>query len=361
MKRLVSALAVVVLLLGVVPSALAGGPTRHFGQPKGDLSKIDPSFRPMLADTNRKVTVVVELAPAPAVAPSLTATQQQARAQILRSNQGKLDGRIKALGGRVLARYQYAYNGIKVQTTTARLTKLAAMPGVVAIHPIKILKPANINAVPYVGAPTAWQTNGATGAGQTIAVIDSGIDYTHANFGGAGTTAAYDANNPAIIEPGVVPDRQGHRRLRLRRQQLRATRPPTSRRPIPIRSTAASATVRTSPAPPPARACWPNHSTYTGPYNPSIYTDPSKFVIGPGVAPLAKLIALKVFGCSQEPSTSTDIVISALEWVAAYNVRHADGIDVVNLSLGRRLRPGGRSGRHRHQQPRVHGRRRRRG
>ena len=77
-----------------------------------------------------------------------------------------------------------------------------------------------------------------------------------------------------------------------------------------------------------------DHSTYTGPYDPSIYNDPSKFVIGPGVAPQAKLIALKVFGCSQEPSTSTDIVISPLEWVAAYNVRHADGIDVVNLSLG---------------------------
>ena len=184
MKRLVSALAVLVLLLGVVPSALAGGPTRHFSRPDADLSKIDPSFRPMLTDANRNVTVVVELAPAPAAAQGLTATQQLARAKMLRTTQGKLDGRIKALGGRVLDRYQYAYNGIKVRTTTAKLTKLAAMPGVVSIHAIRTLKPTNINAVPYVGAPTAWQTNGATGAGQTIAVIDSGIDYTHANFGG---------------------------------------------------------------------------------------------------------------------------------------------------------------------------------
>ncbi len=333
MKRLVSALAVVVLLLGVVPSALAGGPTRHFGQPKGDLSKIDPSFRPMLADTNRKVTVVVELAPAPAAAPSLTATQQQARAQILRSNQGKLDGRIKALGGRILARYQYAYNGIKVQTTTARLTKLAAMPGVVAIHPIRILKPANVNAVPYVGAPTAWQTNGATGAGQTIAVIDSGIDYTHANFGGAGTTAAYDANNPAIIEPGSFPTAKviaGYDFVGNNYEDPATDVPTPDPDPLDCGIGHGSHVSGTAAG----EGVLADHSTYTGPYDPSIYNDPSKFVIGPGVAPLAKLIALKVFGCSQEPSTSTDIVISALEWVAAYNVRHADGIDVVNLSLG---------------------------
>ena len=267
MKRLVSALAVVVLLLGVVPSALAAGPTRHFGQPKGDLSKIDPSFRPMLADANRKVTVVVELAPAPAAAPRPDGHAAAGpRAGRCARAQGKLDGRIKALGGRVLARYQYAYNGIKVQTTTARLTKLAAMPGVVGVASDQVLKPTNVNAVPYVGAPTAWQTSGATGAGQTIAVIDTGIDYTHANFGGAGTTAAYDANNPTIIEPGSFPTAKVIARLRLRRQRLR--RDPadsTSRRPIPTRSTAASTTARTSPAPPPARACSPTTARTTGP------------------------------------------------------------------------------------------------
>ena len=266
MKRLVSALAVVVLLLGVVPGALAGGPTRHFGQPKGDLSKIDPSFRPMLADTNRKVTVVVELAPAPGrrAEPDGHAAAGPRAGRCARPRASWTGGSRRSAGS-VLARYQYAYNGIKVQTTTARLTKLAAMPGVVAIHPIRTYKPTNINAVPYVGAPTAWQTNGATGAGETIAVIDSGIDYTHADFGGAGTIAAYDANNPTIVEPGLVPDRQGHRGLRLRRQQLRPTRPPTSRHPTPTRSTAASATVRTCPAPPPARACWPTTAPTPGP------------------------------------------------------------------------------------------------
>ncbi|HYH84774.1 MAG TPA: post-COAP-1 domain-containing protein [Pyrinomonadaceae bacterium] len=38
-----------------------------------------------------------------------------------------------------------------------------------------------------------------------IGIIDTGIDYTHADFGGPGTSAAYTSNNRAIIEPGTFP------------------------------------------------------------------------------------------------------------------------------------------------------------
>ncbi len=182
MKRLVSALAVGCLLLGLVPSALAAGPTRHFE--RAEIDKIDASFRPMLADATRKVTVVLELAAKPAVARGGSAADRKAHADALRSAQGRLDPRIKAAGGTVLHRYQYAYNGIKVRATGAELLKLAAMPGVVGVRRLATYKPTNLNAIPYVGAPTAWQSTGVTGAGRTIAVIDTGIDYTHANFGG---------------------------------------------------------------------------------------------------------------------------------------------------------------------------------
>ena len=62
--------------------------------------------------------------------------------------------------------------------------------------------------MPFIGAPAVWQDFGDTGSGQTIAVIDTGIDYTHANFGGAGTEAAYDDNDSTVIEPGILPDRR---------------------------------------------------------------------------------------------------------------------------------------------------------
>ena len=46
--------------------------------------------------------------------------------------------------------------------------------------------------MPYIGA-AALQNLGVTGANIKIAVLDSGVDYTHRNLGGPGTAAAYTA------------------------------------------------------------------------------------------------------------------------------------------------------------------------
>ena len=331
MKRVVAALATLCLLLGALaPTALGGSPTRQFE--RADLGKIDPSFRPAVADPSRQVTVVLQLSgDAASAVTGLSKDQRKAKAKELRATQGKLDPRIKALGGRVLARYQYAYNGIKVRTTGGKVTSLAALPGVVAVRRLNTYTIDNVKAVPYIGAPAAWQTGGATGAGQTIAVIDTGIDYTHANFGGVGTPAAYDANDPTVIEPGSFPtgkvvagydfagndyDAEG---------DLGSVTPTPD--PDPLDCGDHGSHVAGTAA---GQGVLADHSTYSGPYDPSLYADPTDFVVGPGVAPKAKLVALKVFGCEG----STDLVVNALEWVAAYNVAHADAIDVVNMSLG---------------------------
>jgi len=58
----------------------------------------------------------------------------------------------------------------------------------------------------------------------------------------------------------------------------------------------------------------------------------SKFRIGPGVAPKAKLYSLRVFGCQG----STDVTEEAIEWAMDPNNDGdlSDHLDVINMSLG---------------------------
>src|SRR5207244_6996323 len=55
--------------------------------------------------------------------------------------------------------------------------------------------------VPYIGA-TAVQNAGVNGTGVRVAVLDTGIDYTHKFLGGPGTVAAYkDAYGNTTADP----------------------------------------------------------------------------------------------------------------------------------------------------------------
>ncbi len=55
--------------------------------------------------------------------------------------------------------------------------------------------------MPFIGAPKVWKNLGAEGQGITVAVVDTGVDYDHANFGGSGDPADYDANDPTWSSP----------------------------------------------------------------------------------------------------------------------------------------------------------------
>ena len=121
------------------------------------------------------------------------------------------------MGGTVEAKYQYAYNGIKVRVPSRKVAALATQPGVKAIHPVRTYTVDNRRSVPFIGAPAVWQDFGDTGNGQTIAVIDTGIDYTHANFGGAGHRGRVRRQRLHGHRARHLPDREGDRRLGLRR------------------------------------------------------------------------------------------------------------------------------------------------
>jgi minor extracellular serine protease Vpr len=112
--------------------------------------------------------------------------------QAIAASQAGLSSQLSALGAKELARVYKAHNAIAVRIDASQLKQVAALQGVAKVRPVLTYQLDLTETVPYVGGTTV-QKSGRDGSGVKVAVIDSGIDYTHAAFGGAGTAEAYAA------------------------------------------------------------------------------------------------------------------------------------------------------------------------
>jgi subtilisin family serine protease len=111
-------------------------------------------------------------------------------------------------GGEIVFRYGRLVNGFSVELPAGVADRLAARGDVVSVTPVGVISPAIDSSVPFIGARRAWNRLDLNGKGVRIAVVDSGVDYTHAAFGGAGTRDEYDANDPTIVEQGSFPTKR---------------------------------------------------------------------------------------------------------------------------------------------------------
>ncbi len=118
--------------------------------------------------------------------------QLNSHKQLLQSKQASAMSSLAGLGASELGRVYVSHNALAVKVDAARLKDIAALPGVVAVRPVRHYELMLGETVTYVGGRAA-QAAGKDGTGVRVAVLDSGIDYTHRNLGGAGTAAAYTA------------------------------------------------------------------------------------------------------------------------------------------------------------------------
>ncbi|MFE6054562.1 S8 family serine peptidase [Kitasatospora sp. NPDC056446] len=255
-----------------------------------------------------------------------------------------------APAARELYRTRTLLTGLAVSAPAGRLPALRALPGVRAVHPIVDKRRDNSYSVPLTGAPQVWagaqapdggtgQPDGDTGKGVRIGIIDSGIDYTHADFGGPGTEEAFrsvERGKPA--PPALFPNAKVVGGKDLVGDDYDPDPSSPHHQPVPhpgdnpidcvrnghgthVAGTAAGYGVTADGRP------------YTGPYGPGL--DPAAFKVGPGAAPGAQLYAIRVFGCDG----STDRLAQALDLAADPDGDGdlSDRLDVVNLSLGSRF------------------------
>ena len=134
----------------------------------------------------------------PQRARALSATEQVQRNELsahrasLRATQDVMSAQLLGMGAEELARVQVAHNAVAIKVDAAALRTIALLPGVAKVRPVLQYQLDLSETVPYVGAAAA-QAAGKDGTGVRVAVLDSGIDYTHRNLGGEGTDVAYEA------------------------------------------------------------------------------------------------------------------------------------------------------------------------
>lgn len=251
--------------------------------------------------------------------------------------QRAIAAQVEALGGSVEAHLMRATNALQVRLPAHRLPRAARIPGVERLEPVPYYERSLSTAVPYVGADRLWSAAGiaATGKGVRVGIVDTGIDYLHADFGGPGDTQTYWDNDRTVIEPGSFPtakvvggydfvgdDYTGENAVKPDEDPLDCAREQqqyiAGGHGSHVAGIAAGTGVNA------------DGTSYDGPYEASL--DPSTFKIFPGMAPEASLYALKVFGCDG----GTTMVAAAMDWAIDPDGDgdFSDRLDVLNMSLG---------------------------
>lgn len=259
----------------------------------------------------------------------------------LEAQRKELEPHLAGLGAEVVADHRGLVNALQVLAPKRALEKLTRLPHVERLDRVSIVYPALTEAIMRTRATDLW-TSGldVTGRNVRIAVLDSGVDYLHADFGGSPDPRVHATNDPRVIEPSSFPTEKVVAGYDLVGDDYEpGTRPAPDADPLDCASTTlpGHGTMVSSIAA--GYGVTSSGTPYRGSYAMSF--DASAFSIGPGVAPEASLYAVKIYGCAGQ---GTDMVIAGLEWAVDPNRDgdFADRADVINLSFGTPFGQGSR-------------------
>jgi len=339
MKRVSAVLAAMATVLAAVPSAAADTsppkPVRDAGRftqlaiPDGALGVTGLRAN---ADPDRVVAATVVLSTDSIVGARQRAERVGARfdavaaQRAVTASQSALTTTLRGMGVTVRSSVTNVLNAVNVRVKVSELEAVAKLAGVSQVHVARTIHQFNGTSDEYTGVPSVWEDLGFTGAGMTIGIIDDGIDYYHADFGGSGDPADYTDDDPTTIEPGTFPTAKvlGGYDFVGDDYDADGTGPATI--PAPDADPLACGHHGTHVAGTSAgQGVLDTGATFTGPYDADTISS-NDFLVAPGSAPEASIRMYKVFGC--DGSVNDDVLLDAIEMAVT------DGVDVINMSLG---------------------------
>lgn len=285
-QKFIAAFMPLLVLVLIFSTFAANGVSANTGKEKQELATLQGDFD---LSSSKAVKVIVELQEESIVEAKHKGKKQSK--QNLKSAREKVKKEVAARTSKskVEREYEHVFSGFSLEIPANEIPSLLATPGVKAVYPNveytttevvseEEFSPAMFDSAPFIGSNEAWDL-GFTGEGVKVAIIDTGVDYTHPDLAGNfGEYLGWDfVDNDADPQETFPGDPRG------------------------------AATTHGS------------HVAGTVAANGAIK----------GVAPDATLLAYRVLGPGG--SGSTENVVAAIERAVL------DGADVMNLSLGNSL------------------------
>jgi minor extracellular serine protease Vpr len=285
-RRFITFLMITVLLLSTFSMGAFANSTTQKDLPVVEL------FGDIDLASSKPTTVIVELQEE-----SIIEAKQKGKKQTqqkLTSERGKVVKAVKnkVANAKIGREYDYVFSGFAVELPANKITELLTTEGIKAVYPNveytvtsdtavideDAFSPMMADSAPFIGSNEAWDA-GFTGKGIKVAIIDTGVDYTHPDLkDNFGTYKGYDfVDNDSDPQETPIGDPRGN---------------PTDHGTHVAGTVAANGDIK-------------------------------------GVAPEATLLAYRVLGPGGRGTTEN--VIAGIERAVQ------DGADIMNLSLGNTL------------------------